>query len=215
MLRSLAAVIMCFLVLVAMPAKAGDFWQQQWTVPGQAESNNLIIRPIRESDKARFFHSYMTSQQWLYKKLGWAWPSEKSTLEQNSTMVDYHLEQAEQKTAFTYVVLDKSDNSIIGAVYMVPVASERQENSGISKSAYNAEVSWWLLESAVDNNLHNDLFALLTRWLGESWPWRQVMFPVSENNATALQLLESSKARYIGRNLDTREKYFSYAISRK
>ncbi|ASG66888.1 MAG: GNAT family N-acetyltransferase [Idiomarina piscisalsi] len=206
---------MCFLVLVAMPAKAGDFWQQQWTVPGQAESNNLIIRPIRESDKARFFHSYMTSQQWLYKKLGWAWPSEKSTLEQNSTMVDYHLEQAEQKTAFTYVVLDKSDNSIIGAVYMVPVASERQENSGISKSAYNAEVSWWLLESAVDNNLHNDLFALLTRWLGESWPWRQVMFPVSENNATALQLLESSKARYIGRNLDTREKYFSYAISRK
>ncbi|RXS42618.1 N-acetyltransferase [Idiomarina sp. 29L] len=198
-----------------MPAKAGDFWQQQWTVPGEAESNNLIIRPIRESDKARFFHSYMTSQKWLYRKLGWAWPSEKSTLEQNSTMVDYHLEQAEQKTAFTYVVLDKSDNSIIGAVYMVPVASERQENSGISKSAYNAEVSWWLLESAVDNNLHNDLFALLTRWLGESWPWRQVMFPVSEDNATALQLLESSKARYIGRNLDTREKYFSYAISRK
>lgn len=215
MLRSLAAVIMCFLALAAMPAKAGDFWQQQWTVPGEAESNNLIIRPIRESDKARFFHSYMTSQKWLYKKLGWAWPSEKSTLEQNSTMVDYHLEQVEQKTAFTYVVLDKSDNSIIGAVYMVPVASERQENSGISKSAYNAEVSWWLLESAVDNNLHNDLFALLTRWLGESWPWRQVMFPVSENNATALQLLESSKARYIGRNLDTREKYFSYAISRK
>ncbi|MFD2632201.1 GNAT family N-acetyltransferase [Idiomarina piscisalsi] len=215
MLRSLAAVIMCFLALAAMPAKAGDFWQQQWTVPGEAESNNLIIRPIRESDKARFFHSYMTSQKWLYKKLGWAWPSEKSTLEQNSTMVDYHLEQAEQKTAFTYVVLDKSDNSIIGAVYMVPVASERQENSGISKSAYNAEVSWWLLESAVDNNLHNDLFALLTRWLGESWPWRQVMFPVSENNATALQLLESSKARYIGRNLDTQEKYFSYAISRK
>jgi len=214
-LRSLAAVIMCFLALAAMPAKAGDFWQQRWTVPGEAESNNLIIRPIRESDKARFFHSYMTSQKWLYKKLGWAWPSEKSTLEQNSTMVDYHLEQAEQKTAFTYVVLDKSDNSIIGAVYMVPVASERQENSGISKSAYNAEVSWWLLESAVDNNLHNDLFALLTRWLGESWPWRQVMFPVSENNATALQLLESSKARYIGRNLDTREKYFSYAISRK
>ncbi|WP_240665284.1 GNAT family N-acetyltransferase [Idiomarina sp. 29L] len=215
MLRRLAAVVISFLVLAAMPAKAGDFWQQQWTVPGEAESNNLIIRPIRESDKARFFHSYMTSQKWLYRKLGWAWPSEKSTLEQNSTMVDYHLEQAEQKTAFTYVVLDKSDNSIIGAVYMVPVASERQENSGISKSAYNAEVSWWLLESAVDNNLHNDLFALLTRWLGESWPWRQVMFPVSEDNATALQLLESSKARYIGRNLDTREKYFSYAISRK
>ena len=215
MLKTFVAVMTSALLLVVMPVKAGDFWQQQWTVPGETESNNLTIRPIRESDKARFFHAYMTSQKWLYKKLGWSWPSEKSTLEQNSTMVNYHLEQAAEKTAFTYVVIDKSDSSIVGAVYMVPVALERQEQSGISRSAYNAEVSWWLLESAVDNNLHNDLFSLLTRWLGESWPWRQVMFPVSDNNATALQLLESSEARYIGRNLDTQEKYFSYAISRK
>lgn len=215
MLRAFIAVITSTLLLVSMSVKAGDFWQQEWTVPGKVQSNNLAIRPIKVSDKARFFHSYMTSQKWLYKRLGWAWPSEKSTLEQNSTMVDYHLEQAAAKTSFTYVVIDKSDNSVIGAVYMVPVAPKRQDRSGISRSSYNAEISWWLLQSAVDNNLHNDLFALLTRWLGDRWPWRQVMFPVSEKNKTAVQLLESSEARYIGRDLDTQEKYFSYAISRK
>jgi len=56
---------------------------------------------------------------------------------------------------------------------------------------------------------------LLTNWLEASWPWRQVLFPVSQSNDTALQLLESSNARSLGRDLDAEEKYFSYAISRK
>ena len=78
MLKTFVAVMTSALLLVVMPVKAGDFWQQQWTVPGETESNNLTIRPIRESDKARFFHAYMTSQVAL-QKLGWSWPSEKHT----------------------------------------------------------------------------------------------------------------------------------------
>lgn len=211
--------VRCCLLLLILPffntATAADFWQKEWVVPEYAEGNSLIIRPIQSSDTDRFFHSYMTSQKWLYKRLGWAWPSEKSSLEQNKTMVNYHLEQAKEHTAFTYLVIDKADKSIIGAVYMVPVAASRQERSGIPGNSYNAEVSWWLLESAIDNNLHNDFFALLKDWLEASWPWRQVLFPVSENNETALQLLESSSARSLGRDLDAEERYFSYSISRK
>lgn len=215
----LRALLRCCFLLVILPfsysAAATDFWQEDWVLPEYAEGNSLIIRPLKSSDTDRFFHSYMTSQKWLYNRLGWAWPSEKSSLEQNETMVNYHLEQAKEHTAFTYLVIDKQDESIIGAIYMVPVAASREEKSGISRSSYNAEVSWWLLESAVNDNLHNDFFALLTDWLEASWPWRQVLFPVSENNETAIQLLESSSARSLGRDLDAKEKYFSYAISRK
>lgn len=196
-------------------AVAADFWQKEWVVPEYAEGDSLIIRPIESSDTDRLFHSYMTSQRWLYERLGWSWPSEKSTPQQNETMVNYHLEQAKAQTAFTYLVIDKEDKSIIGAVYMVPVAASRQEKNGIPRNAYNAEVSWWLLESAIDDNLHNDFFVLLKDWLEASWPWRQVLFPVSENNQTALQLLESSSARSLGRDLDAEERYFSYSISRK
>ena len=209
---------LCLLLLI-LPffhsAVAADFWRSEWMVPESAEGNKLIIRPLEKSDADRFFHSYMTSQRWLYNRLGWAWPSEKSSLEQNETMVSYHIEQAKERTAFTYLVLDKEDKSIIGAVYMVPVAASREEKSGIPRNSYNAEISWWLLESAVNDNLHNDFFVLLTNWLEASWPWQQVLFPVSQSNDTALQLLESSNARSLGRDLDAEEKYFSYAISRK
>ncbi|MGM7318855.1 GNAT family N-acetyltransferase [Idiomarina sp. ST10R2A5] len=209
---------LCLLLLI-LPvfnsAVAADFWRSEWMVPESAEGKKLIIRPLEASDADRFFHSYMTSQKWLYNRLGWAWPSEKSSLEQNETMVSYHLEQAKERTSFTYLVLDKEDKSIIGAVYMVPVAASREEKSGIPRNSFNAEISWWLLESAVNDNLHNDFFVLLTNWLEASWPWRQVLFPVSQSNDTALQLLESSNARSLGRDLDAEEKYFSYAISRK
>jgi len=215
----LRLLIRSFLLLLTLPlfntAAAADFWQKEWTVPEYAEGNSLIIRPIESADTDRFFHSYMTSQKWLYDRLGWSWPSQKSTPQQNETMVNYHLEQAKERTAFTYLVIDKTDKSIIGAVYMVPVAASRQERNGISRNSYNAEVSWWLLESAIDDNLHNDFFVLLKDWLEASWPWRQVLFPVSENNETALQLLESSSARSLGRDLDAQERYFSYSISRK
>lgn len=212
---SIRSVILLFILSFSFSTVAADFWQKEWVVPEYAEGKTLIIRPLKESDTDRFFHSYMTSQNWLYNRLGWAWPSKKSSLEQNETMVRYHLEQARAHTAFTYLVIDKRDQSIIGAVYMVPVAPEREERSGISRSGYNAEISWWLLESAVNDNLHNDFFALLTDWLEASWPWQQVLFPVSESNQTTVQLLESSNARSLGRNLDANEKYFSYSISRK
>ncbi|MDV6315665.1 GNAT family N-acetyltransferase [Idiomarina sp. HP20-50] len=215
MKRSLPFCLLLLILPLSFSAAAADFWKKDWVVPEYAEGTSLIIRPLKASDTDRFFHSYMTSQKWLYNRLGWAWPSEKSSLEQNETMVNYHLEQAREHTAFTYLVIDKSDNSIIGAVYMVPVAASREEKSGISRGTYNAEVSWWLLQSAVNDNLHNDFFALLTDWLEASWPWRQVLFPVSEDNETTVQLLETSNARSLGRNLDAREKYFSYSISRK
>lgn len=216
MLKSTARLCVLWVTLAfCQPLAAADFWQDSWVVPDYAEGNTLLIRPIKASDANRLFHSYMTSQKWLYQRLGWAWPSEKSTLDQNKTMVNYHIQQAREHTAFTFVVVDKRDDSIVGAVYMVPVADRRQEKNGVPITAYNAEVSWWLLKSAVNDNLHNNVFSLLTHWLENSWPWRQVLFPVSEKNTSAVQVLESSSARLAGRDLDAKEKYFSYAISRK
>lgn len=216
MLKAITRFCALWLMLTLFqPAAAADFWQDSWIVPDYAEGDTLLIRPLKSSDANRFFHSYMTSQKWLYQRLGWAWPSEKNTLDQNKTMVNYHVKQAKEHTAFTFVVVDKRDDSIIGAVYMVPVAERRQDKNGLSINAYNAEVSWWLLKSAVNDNLHNNVFSLLTHWLESSWPWRQVLFPVSEKNTSAVQVLESSSARLAGRDLDAKEKYFSYAISRK
>ena len=209
------SVVFVWLMLSVSPAQAADFWQQQWSAPSSTQSARLLIRPIENADAERYFHSYMGSQEFLYRQLGWNWPSEKSSLEQNQSMIKLHLKQWQQQSAFTYVVIDREQEMVIGAVYFVPVADQRGVSGVITGTTYNAEVTWWLTEPAVNANLTNDLFNLLTNWLRNSWPWQQVLFPVAKTNQNAIAVLDGSAARYIGENRDTNERFYSYTLARK
>ncbi|MBL4741894.1 MAG: GNAT family N-acetyltransferase [Idiomarina sp.] len=209
----------CGIVIVSLCwgsfVNAAEFWQSGWSTPQKAESSSLLVRPIEAADAERLFHSYMGSQRYLYSQLGWSWPSEKSSLEQNQSMVKLHLKQWQQQTAFTYLVIDRERGMVVGAVYFVPVPEQRGQSGTIQGSKFNAEITWWLTEPAVNASLHNDLFQLLVDWLRSSWPWQQVLFPVADNNRVTISLLESSSARFVGQNRDTQERFYSYTLARK
>lgn len=209
----------CLIVALSLCAtfstSAAEFWQSNWSPPEKVESSSLLVRPIRAADAERLFHSYMGSQNYLYSQLGWSWPSKKSSLEQNHSMVNLHLKQWQQQTAFTYVVIDRAKEMIVGAIYFVPVPEHRGQSGVIQNNKFNAEVTWWLTEPAVNASLHNDLFQLLTNWLRSSWPWQQVLFPVADDNRVSISLLDSSSARFVGQNRDTQERFYSYTLARK
>ena len=207
--------LMISLLFSVFSIKAADFWQDDWVAPQRAENNRLLLRPIQVADTERLFHSYMGSQAYLYQRLGWSWPTEKSSLEQNQSMVQFHLKQRENNSAFTYVVIDRERDMLIGAIYFVPVTAERGQTGAIQSDSFNAEITWWLTEPAINQNLHNDLFEILTQWLKTSWPWQQVLFPVANSNRNAMGLLESSSARFVGENRDTNERFYSYTLARK
>lgn len=211
----LRALLVIWLMTLTQSTWAADFWQSGWAKPERTQSSSLLIRPIAADDAKGLYQSYMGSQQWLYQRLGWGWPSDKSTLEQNHSMMQVHLRQQEKNTAFTYVVVDRQGGQLIGAIYFVPVMPNRSQSGAIDEKKYNAEVTWWLTEQAVSDSLHNDLFQLVTDWLRTSWPWGQVLLPVAQANQPARSLLESSSARLVGRNQDAGELFYSYTLARK
>lgn len=216
MMRLTAYLMSCAMLwCVCTTAFGAEFWRQSWSAPQRVESSRIQIRPLEAADAERLFHSYMGSQKFLYERLGWSWPSEKSTLEQNHSMVQLHLKQWQNQTAFTYLVIDREREMIVGAVYLVPVAEQRGSSGIINSSNFNAEVTWWLTEPAVNASLHNDLFEVLSGWLRSSWPWEQVLFPVAASNRPAIAVLENSPARFIGENRDTKERFYSYTVARK
>lgn len=214
-IHACAVLVVFSLMLCTGSALSAEFWQANWAAPKKIASDKLLVRPIERGDAERLFNSYMGSQEYLYDRLGWSWPSEKSSVEQSQSMVQLHLKQWQQNKAFTYVVEDRQRQQIIGAVYFVPVPEQRGQSGVIQDAQFNAEVTWWLTEGAVNANLHNDLFALITEWLQTSWPWQQVLFPVAEDNRTTIALLESSSARFVGANRDTEERFYSYSLARK
>lgn len=211
----LRASLLLLLAVAAAPLPAAEFWQSNWVKPERTQSEALLVRPLAAEDSEALYQSYMGSQEWLYQRLGWGWPSDKTTKEQNHSMMQVHLAQQDNNKAFTYVVIDRQRDRIIGAVYFVPVIAARSQSGAIDTSKYNAEVSWWLTERAVSNSLHNDLFQLMTDWLKTGWPWGQVLFPVAESNQPARAVLESSSARLAGHNEDAEELFYSYTLARK
>lgn len=213
--RAAVAIITLLGLMLMSSATAGEFWRAEWAVPDRIESNELLLRPLQSSDAERFFHSYMGSQAWLYQRLGWSWPTDKSSMEQNQSMVKLHLKQQQEHKAYTYIVVDQQRDMLVGAVYFVPVGEERGRSGTINANSYNAEITWWLTEPAVNRSLHNNLFALLTDWLQSGWPWSQVLFPVAESNQPSRAVLENSAARKVGYNRDSQELFYSYSLARK
>ncbi|PYE33855.1 RimJ/RimL family protein N-acetyltransferase [Idiomarina fontislapidosi] len=213
--RIATTIILAFFIAMSWSLSAVEFWQDDLSMAKTTESSRLKIEALKPSDAAEIYTSYMDSQPWLYEQLGWSWPSSKTSEEQNGSMIQHLLKQMKEKTAFSFVVIDKQSKQIVGMVYFAPVASDRASGAALDTSNFQAEITWWLGQDAVANSLHNDLFALTTDWLRSSWPWSQVLFPVSDSNHSALAVLENSAARKVATNRDTQEVFYSYTLARK
>lgn len=203
------------LLVMSYQLPAAEFWQDDLSMAKKTESSRLKIEALTASDAGAVYRAYMDSQPWLYEQLGWSWPSSKTSEEQNSSMVQHLLKQMKEKSGFSFVVTDKQTQRVVGMVYFAPVSSDRANGAALDASSFHAEITWWLDQDAVANSLHNDLFALTTDWLRASWPWAQVLFPVSDSNQSALAVLENSAARKVATNRDTHEVFYSYTLARK
>ncbi|RUO80767.1 GNAT family N-acetyltransferase [Idiomarina tyrosinivorans] len=214
-MRHLLRNLVCAVLLLSFTGAtvAAEFWQSDWQIPEKWATKQLLIRPITEADSQALYYTYMDAQQALYQQLGWSWPSAKTSIEQNQSMVRYHLSQWQDKSAFTYVVIIPQTSRIIGMLYMVPVLDSHESSPGIDTEHFNAEVSWWLTPSAYDDGLQNLFFTQLLKWLHKDWPWQQILLPVSDHNAPTLTLLQDSVARALGHDQDLQQRFFALTLN--
>lgn len=95
--------------------------------------------------------------------LGGNWPPPGGmSLEQNLSDLRRHADDFEQRTGFTFTVLDPDDNDVVGCVYLYPSASE----------AYDVTVRSWVRADRAD--LDVPLADAVGRWLATDWPWARV-----------------------------------------
>ncbi len=91
---------------------------------------------------------------------GRTWPRAMS-VDDNLGDLESHARDFEARTGFTYTVLDPSDRTVIGCVYIYP-----------SRLAFDASVrSWVRAESA---HLDAMLWRAVTVWLERHWPFSSV-----------------------------------------
>jgi hypothetical protein len=126
------------------------------------------LRPIRAADVDLDYPAVMSSRLRLWSIFGevWEWPPASMTYEQDRDDLARHEAEIEAHQSFNYAILDLPEQQLYGCVYIDP-----PERAGA-----DADVSWWVIDDAVDTHLDRSLEATVPTWVSEVWPFASPRF---------------------------------------
>jgi hypothetical protein len=148
------------------------FLPSDFEVPELLETDRFRIRPLAIHDVVKDYDAVMTSREHLWEQFGqaWGWPSEDLTLEQDQIDLAWHQKEAQRRSSFAYAVMRPDERVELGCVYIFPSQKQR----------FDAAAALWVRASEVSGGLDEVLYAIVGRWLAESWPFTRVAWPGRE-----------------------------------
>jgi hypothetical protein len=145
------------------------FVPEDFRVPQHIEQPTYVLRPLTTAEVAKDYAAVMSSRQSLRQIFGNNdnWPAEQMTLEENYRDLERHQNDFEQRRGFTYTVETATGDECLGCVYIYPC----------KRGTYDAEVYYWVRDSAKAQGLEAELGTFVRSWLREVWPFGQPVFP--------------------------------------
>jgi len=142
-----------------------SFVPDDFAVPAGLATERFRLVPLGPQHNELDHAAWMSSIEHIRATPGFAgsdWPPPGGMpLASNSEDLVQHARDFEQRTGFTYTVLELDGDDVLGCVYIYP-----PRNGG-----HDADVSSWVRASAAE--LDSPLQAAVTAWLDESWPFER------------------------------------------
>ena len=148
------------------------FIPADFNVPLRWENPDFILKKLTTADVEEDYEAVMSSRENLRKIFSAEddWPREEMTLQENFDDLKGHQEDFDQRRGFTYTVVNTTEDSCLGCVYIYPWKGDQ----------YDTQVYFWVRDSAKASGLETQLEQFLQQWLAESWPFRAPAFPGRE-----------------------------------
>lgn len=143
------------------------FVPADFEVPLTLETAEFRLRMLTVNDVVKDYDAVMSSVdhcRTVWPDLGW--PA-GLTLEQNLVDLGWHQKEFQTRRSFAYTVVDPAESAVLGCVYVEPT----------KRRGYDAVVFLWARQSALAGGLEERLYAAVTRWLRERWPFGRVAYP--------------------------------------
>jgi hypothetical protein len=140
---------------------AESFVPDTFDVPASLEGPGFRLEPLGPEHNERDHEAWMSSVDHIRStpgadKWGGEWPVPMS-LERNRDDLVRHADDFQQRTGFTYSILDGDD--VIGCVYIYP--STRPE--------HDAEVASWVRASRAEMDV--PVWRHVSAWIERDWPF--------------------------------------------
>ena len=144
-----------------------QFVPKEFVVPSELSTANFRLRMLSVDDAEKDFEAVTSSAARLSKI--WpdsGWPA-GLTLRQNRIDLGWHEKEFQNRTSFAYTMMAPDESQVLGCVYFYPT----------DKAEYDTEVFLWVRESEVTNELDEELFGVVQRWLASDWPFENPAYP--------------------------------------
>jgi hypothetical protein len=132
--------------------------------PLRLVTDHFVLEPLGPQHNEDDYEAWSSSIEHIRATPGFAdsrWPR-PMTLDENRADLERHARDFATRSGFTYTVLDPSDRSVIGCVYIYP------DKNG----ADDAVVLSWVRATHADHDAM--LREHVSRWLREVWPFGRV-----------------------------------------
>lgn len=145
------------------------FVPDDFTVPELLVTDRFTIRPLGSSYVDLDYRAVMENVDHLRGVFGPDddWPADDLTLEDDLRALTNHEREHEQRSAFTYTVLNHEESEVLGCIYLLPVHDDD----------YDVQVFYWTVEEASRQGWEEELGEDLREWLTDEWPFRTMVFP--------------------------------------
>ncbi len=144
------------------------FVSDEFKVPSELKNKLFHIYPLRPGHCSLDYKAVMSSIQLLKGSFIYypSWPEESMTFEKDLSDLKYHEKEFNNRTSFTYTVLNVEENKCLGCIYIYPSKSTN----------FDADVFMWVTQDAFDIGLYQILFDLVCNWIKNEWPFRKVNY---------------------------------------
>jgi hypothetical protein len=134
-----------------------------FVVPLRLETPQFRLEPLGPEDNDADYRAWSSSIEHIRSTPGWeesSWPHEM-TLEENRGDLQRHADDFENRSGFTYTVLEPGGD-VVGCVYIYPA----------SDGSHDVRVTSWVRASRAE--LDATLWQAVSDWLAAEWPFERV-----------------------------------------
>jgi hypothetical protein len=134
--------------------------------PSGLEAEAFRLEPLGPQHNERDYVAWSSSIEHILASPGYdsdsRWPRPMS-LEENLGDLERHARDFDERTGFTYTVLDRDDD-VVGCVYVYPARDD----------AHDVHVQSWVRESRAE--LDMPVREAVAEWLQREWPFERTLY---------------------------------------
>lgn len=147
-------------------------------IPESLEHQKFYFEVLHPKHVELDYQALMKSQDFLRRWSISDWPEDDFKVEDNLLDLEWHFEEFQEKTAFTYTILNQDKSQCLGCIYIRPIASLKSlSQKELDKLVpFHFFVSYWVITEIRNTHLEAQIFTMLLHWLLTTWQFGSVLF---------------------------------------